>query len=107
MTVLINDENWWQYHQEGYLRLGKVVADDALKKMQERINDLMMGKIRYDHMLMQKDGGGAYEDLPEQTVGFKGPGLDYRKIEGLQQDPLFLTYMQQPLFKEIGAYHYG
>ena len=39
--------------------------------------------------------------------GHKGPSLDYRKMEGLEQDPLFLTHMQRPLFRDICARVYG
>ena len=59
-------------------------------------------------MLMQLDGDKSdYGSLPPQTKGHKGPTLAYRKIEQLEYDPLFLAYMQQPLFHSICAHIYG
>src|ERR1700710_2183087 len=69
----------------------------------ERIDQIMLGERQYPNMLMQLDSdSGRYEDAPEQTFGFKGPTLSYRKIEQLEQDPRFLRYLQQPLFRSIG-----
>ena len=39
--------------------------------------------------------------------GHKGATLRYRKIQGLELDPLFLRYMQTPLFRHICARVYG
>ncbi len=103
--AIISDQQWWQYHQEGYLNLGKIIDDVALKGLQQRIDDIMMGKIPFDGY-MQLDKGGAYEALAHGG-GFSGARLDYRKIQDLERDPLFLAYMQHPIFREICDYHYG
>jgi phytanoyl-CoA hydroxylase len=107
MSQTISDAQWWQYHEQGYLRLGKVLDDGALKGLQQRIDEIMLGKVSYEKMYMQLDAGGAYENLNFQEAGFKGPRLDYRKIQDLERDPLFLDFMQRPLFREICDYHYG
>mgnify|MGYP003326229732 CR=1 FL=1 len=39
--------------------------------------------------------------------GYKGKTLAYRKIEQLEFDPIFLEYMQRPLFRQICADVYG
>jgi len=107
---LINDEQWWQYFQDGYLRLGKVLSEAELAALQQRIDEIMLGQagIDYDRVLMQLDSDtGAYGDMPAQTKGFKGPTLNYRKIQDLEHDPLFLAYTQRPLFQEICARVYG
>ncbi|MEO6847557.1 MAG: phytanoyl-CoA dioxygenase family protein, partial [Chthoniobacterales bacterium] len=70
----------------------------------------MLGKARvnYDRMLMQLDSTtGAYEDAGPQSKGFKGATLDYRKIESLEYDPVFLKYLQDPVFEDICANIYG
>ena len=82
-----------------YLRLGKVLSDDDLKALQNRINEIMMGTALVDtnRLLMQLDSkDGAYENAPEQSRGHKGATLDYRKIQDLEHDDLFLEYMQRP-----------
>ncbi|MCC6446685.1 MAG: phytanoyl-CoA dioxygenase family protein [Armatimonadetes bacterium] len=106
----ITEEQWWQYHQEGYLRLGKVLEKHDLARLQQRIDDIMLGKadVDYARMLMQLDSEtGRYEDVPTRTGGFQGPTLNYRKIQDLEFDPIFLEYMQRPLFREVCAGVYG
>jgi len=103
-------DQWCQFQKDGYLRLGRVIEDDELAALQERIDDIMLGKAPcdYDRMLMQLDGGdGTYASLPPQTKGHKGPTLSYRKIQDLEYDDLFLRYMQSSLFGEICAFAYG
>ncbi|MBI4220062.1 MAG: phytanoyl-CoA dioxygenase family protein [Chloroflexi bacterium] len=110
MSNFITDKQWAQYEREGYLKLGKLVSDSELKALQQRIDDIMLGKanVDYDRMMMQLDtDSGKYEDAPAQTRGFKGPTLNYRKIQELEFDPLFLAYMKRPVFKEICARVYG
>lgn len=100
----LTDEQLSAFHTQGYLRLGRVVDDAQLAGLQERINQIMLGEVRYPDMLMQLDStSGDYGDLPAQTTGFKGATLAYRKIEALEQDPRFLRYMQSPLVRDICA----
>lgn len=110
MSGLISDEQWWQYNREGYLRLGKVLDAGDLGKLQQRIDDIMLGTADCDYskMMMQLDSdSGKYADLGAQTLGFKGETRNYRKIEGLEFDPLFLAFMKLPIFQEICAEVYG
>ena len=110
MSNFITSEQWAQYERDGYLKLGKLLSDSELKGLQQRIDDIMLGKasVNYDRMMMQLDSGsGKYEDAGAQSKGFKGSTLDYRKIQELEFDPLFLAYMQKPIFREICAKVYG
>jgi ectoine hydroxylase-related dioxygenase (phytanoyl-CoA dioxygenase family) len=106
MSKIITDQQWWQYHEQGYLHLGKLLDDANLKQLQQRIDDIMLGKISYDKMYMQLDAGGDYSNLSWEST-FQGARLDYRKIQDLERDPLYLAYMQRPIFREICDYHYG
>jgi phytanoyl-CoA hydroxylase len=97
-----------EFEQQGLLRLGRVLTDEQLIGLRERINQIMLGEVSYPDMLMQLDSdSGRYEDAPEQTVGFKGPTLSYRKIEQLEQDPRFLRYLQNHLFAAIARRFIG
>jgi phytanoyl-CoA hydroxylase len=91
-------ENYWEH---GYVRLGHVVGDDEIRALCDRIDDIMLGRIQYDNMLMQLCPSAGQPELSVQTKVFKGSSLKYRKIQDLEQDPLFRAYMQQPLFRDI------
>lgn len=110
MDNIISNEQWNHYEQDGYLKLGRVLSDDDLTALQNRIDDIMLGKasVAYDRMLMQLDSiTGDYGSAGVQSRGFKGATLNYRKIQELEFDPLFLAYMQRPLFREICSRVYG
>ena len=108
---LISDEQWKEYDEKGYLRLGKLLNDNELAALQKRIDDIMLGTaegVDYDRMLMQLDSeDGQYEHAGQQSKGHKGATLNYRKIQDLEYDPLFLSFMQRPVFREICARVYG
>jgi Phytanoyl-CoA dioxygenase (PhyH) len=108
--MIISQSQWAQYEKDGYLKLGKVLGDAELLSLQTRIDDIMMGRasIDYSRILMQLDSEtGKYEDAGEQSMGFKGASPNYRKIQELEQDDLFLAYTQRPLFREICTRTYG
>jgi len=110
MNRILTDAQWQQYEDEGMLRLGRLLDDGQLRAAQQRIDDIMLGRadVDFDRLLMQLDtASGRYEDLGEQTRGHKGPSLDYRKIQDLEFDPLFLQFMQRPIFRHICAREYG
>jgi len=106
----LTDQQWRQYEEQGYLHLGQVASDQQLAALQQRMDDIMLGKadVNYDQMMFQLDSAtGAYGDAGAQTKGHKGATLDYRKIEGLEFDRVFLEYMQHPLYRDICERVYG
>ena len=106
----LTDAQWQQVQRDGYLKLGKLLTDDELEMLCQRIDDIMLGKasVPYDRMLMQLDSDtGNYADAKPMTKGHKGATLNYRKIEQLEYDPIFLRYIQRPIFNEICARTYG
>lgn len=106
----ISDAQWQTYQEQGYVRLGRVVSDHELEGLQRRIDEVMLGEatVPYDSMMMQLDTKtGRYEDMDPQSFGHKGPTLAYRKILGLEFDPLYLAYLQKPLFQDICQRAYG
>src|SRR5438477_242216 len=110
MGGLIREEQWSQFERDGYLKLGKVLSDDELAALQGRIDDIMLGRapVNYERMLMQVDSDtGRYADLGVQSKGFKFATLNYRKIQDLEYDPLFLSYTQRPMFRDICERLYG
>ena len=69
----INDNQWKQFEEEGYLRLGSVMDDEELATLQKRIDDIMMGKapkLPYDQIMMQIDGKTSdYSKMEPMTKG--------------------------------------
>ena len=86
MRTTISESEWAQYHEDGFLMLGRLQDDAEFAALQERMDEIMLGKadLPYDEMLMQLDGEtGAYSDLSAQTRWFKQATLNYRKIQDL------------------------
>ena len=98
---VLTDDELATFHEQGYVRLGKVAQDEEVDALCQRIDDIMLGKIRYDNMLMQLCPSAGHPELSKQTKAFKGSSLKYRKIQDLDQDPLFLPYIRHPLFRDI------
>ncbi|HEX9998053.1 MAG TPA: phytanoyl-CoA dioxygenase family protein [Abditibacterium sp.] len=101
---------WEQYDRDGFLKLGTVLGADDLQALQNRIDDIMLGRaaLDYSKILMQLDSrDGQYQNAGEQSHGHKGATLGYRKIQDLEHDDLFMAFMQKPIFREICAHIYG
>ena len=110
MADQLTDQQWQEFNEQGFLPLGRVLDDEQLAAMQQRIDDIMLGtaEIDYEKVMMQLDADSDdYSKLSPQTKGHKGATLDYRKIQDLEYDPMYLEYMQRPLFKDICERAYG
>jgi polysaccharide pyruvyl transferase WcaK-like protein len=103
----LTDEQWRSYDERGYLRLGRVLDAADLAALQRRLDDIMLGRVRRPTLQMQLDTGGAYEDLPPAVSGATEATLAYRKVQGLETDPLGLALLRHPLFREVCARQYG
>jgi hypothetical protein len=103
-TTELSADELARFEETGVVRLGRVVDDGELAALRTRIDDIMLGRVRYDGMMMQLDSdSGRYEDMPAQTPGFKGATLAYRKIEQLELDPVFRRYLQRPLIRSLAT----
>lgn len=107
---MITESDWTEFEAKGYLHLGRLLAGGELRALQSRIDAIMLGEadIDYDRLLMQLDSTtGEYEDAGVQSNGHKGATLTYRKIQNLEIDDLFGSYVSRPIFGEICAQVYG
>lgn len=88
-----------QYRARGFASLGVRFDEPVLAALRARADQIMLeGDPRY---FFQRDApDGRYETLPRGS-GWTGPGLDYRKMERLQLDPLFADFIENPLFARI------
>ena len=89
------------FAEHGWARLGKVLSDEARLALGERAHQIMLGEVAYPGLFFQLDTTtGDYADL-EYKKGYQGPSLNYRKLEKLEKDPLFLQWIQNPLYGRI------
>ena len=87
--------------EHGYARLGRVLSAEGVAQLGSRLDDLMLGRLKYEGMFFQRDSGtGRYEDLAYGR-GWQGATLAYRKLEKLELDPLFRAWIENPLFERI------
>lgn len=110
MSTFITDDIWARYEERGYLNLGQLISDQELAALQGRIDEIMLGKasLDYSRLMMQLDSvTGKYNDAGEQSNGWKGETLGYRKIQNLEIDDLFRKYLEHPIFHEICTRVYG
>ncbi len=106
----LSEREWQRFDEQGYVVLEDRLRGEELSGLQRRIDEIMLHRadVPYDRMLMQLDSrDGSYEDAGEQSLGHKGRTLNYRKIQNLEHDPLFLEYMQRPIFAKACARIYG
>lgn len=103
--ITFDDTDHEQFMMQGYLRLGRVASADQVHGLQQRIDDIMLGRVCYEHMRLQlfdEETGKL-----RRTMGNEVASLSYRRIDDLEQDPLFLGYMQHPVFEGIARRYAG
>lgn len=106
-SPLITEEQWQDYQQNGYLRLGKLLSESQLQLLQGRVDGIMLGTVTYPNVQMQLDTGGKYEELPDPEARHLAKTLTYRKLQGLEADPDILAAIRNDVFRQICGWHYG
>jgi phytanoyl-CoA hydroxylase len=90
-----------RFAEQGFARLGRVLDDEGLAALRERADAIMLGRVVYPGLFFQRDTTtGRYDDL-EYGKGWTGPSLNYRKVEKLEKDPLFLGWIANALFARV------
>ena len=92
-----------QFHDQGYVRLGHVASHEEIDALCQRIDQIMLGgsALRQHAHAAMPFGWQSRTFAADQ--GVKGSSLKYRKIQDLEQDSLFLDYIQNPLFRDLTA----
>jgi polysaccharide pyruvyl transferase WcaK-like protein len=104
---MLSDEQWDAFARDGYMRLGALLAPDEIEALRDRADDLARGTVVNDHVLLQLDTGGAYDELPEAGERLDGDARLYRKIQGLEADDVFWPLVSHPVSLEVCARMYG
>jgi phytanoyl-CoA hydroxylase len=99
----ISDDELSRWREQGYVRLGHVAPPGEIEALGERIDAIMLGTVSYPNMYMQLCPSAGDAEKAKQSREYKGSSLNYRKIQDLEWDPLFLAYIQNPLFRDITA----
>ena len=98
----VSEAEWRELESVGYVRLGVVLPSAQIDRLCNRIDQIMLGNIRYEGMGMQLcPSGSRAEQKTSFSTKYKGNSLKYRKIQELEMDSLFLNYIQHPLFRDI------
>ena len=99
------------YDQNGYVKLGKIVSDDYIKKLIKVTNDLMMGKRTYPGMFFKLDDPkGNYYNIKHEDIHnekFSGPSNRYKKIKDLEYVPEFLNCIKLKILKKFSEKYIG
>ncbi len=89
------------FAEHGYARLGVLLGEGGIAVLRQRAEDLMMARVPDPGLFFQLDTQtGAYHDLTFGH-GYQGPSHNYRKIEKLEKDDLFLAWLRNPIFQDI------
>lgn len=89
------------WRRDGFAVLPGVVSEVGLESLRDRAHAVMTGAIDHTPFFFQHDSQtGRYEDAP-LGLGWVGPSPAYRKIEKLERDPVFASYLENPLFESL------
>ena len=81
---------------DGWARVGRRFDAAALAGLRARLDAIMDGVAPRDGLFFQHDAAsGAYEDLALGR-GWIGPSRAYRKLEGLERDPVVRVWLDDP-----------
>ena len=103
MLETVTEAQWREFDANGVVSLGVALGEAELQTLSRRLDDIMLGKVDdvdFSRLIMQREGS-------HQTRGHKGPTLGYRKIQGLEHDPVVISYLQSPLFRAVGQRMYS
>jgi phytanoyl-CoA hydroxylase len=98
MLEAVTEAQWHEFDANGVVSLGVALNPAELACLSERLDAIMLRKVSdvdFDRLLMQREGS-------HQSRGHKGPTLQYRKIQGLEHDPVVMSYLRTPLFRAVG-----
>jgi len=79
------------FAEHGYARLGRVCPEAIRRELVDRAEALMLGA---DPDL------GLFFQL---NAGWVGPSLNYRKVERLERDEVFLAWIRNPVFEGLAT----
>lgn len=91
------------WRDEGYAVLPGVADAATTRALGDRLYAYLDGSRPDPGLFFQRDSGtGDYADVGFGH-GYEGPDVPYRKVERLERDPLFASWLGHPLFARMAA----
>ena len=109
-THTVTQSQWDAFDKDGYVVIPSAIKPSTLTTLQTRIDSIMLGTadVPYSKLMMQLDSPDrSYANTGEQSMGHKGPTLNYRKIQNLDEDKVWMDFMRAPLFDDACKRVYG
>jgi len=107
----ISDAELAHFREHGYCFLGRCAPLADIEALGARIDELMLGAgADYPRMMMSvcpSETGSWDHPATRQTEGFKYPTLGYRKIQGLEEDAVFRSWVRHPLWRDVTRHVIG
>ena len=101
----LSDAEEAHFTEFGFVLLGRCAPLPETEALGERIDQIMLGDgADFPTMMMSvcpSETGSWDHPATLQTPGFKYPTLGYRKIQGLEQDNTFRSWVRKELFRDI------
>ncbi len=104
---LFENKHHQHFDEHGYVILGNLLSGAELSGLRRRAEDLMMGRTTIPGVTFQLDGKSEEYALEARTVGPTEKTVNYRRIDELHNDPLYLDYMQHPVFRLLTRHYIG
>lgn len=104
---LFEEPHQQHFEKHGYVNLGRLLSGSELAGLRRRADDLMMGNVTIPGVTFQLDGDLKEYKLGPRTEGPSEHTLNYRRIDELHKDPLYLAYMQHTVFRQLTRHYVG
>jgi phytanoyl-CoA hydroxylase len=104
---LFEERHHQHFDEHGYIILGSLLTGNELASLRRRADDLMLGNVTTPGVTFQLDGEGEEYKVGPRTEGPSKRSLNYRRIDELHNDPLYLAYMQHIVFRQLTRRYIG
>ena len=99
--MALTGEQLDRFHADGYLPLGALMSADELESLRRRTDDLTAGRVPPGRVGFQLDEKWRRTGYDSTGYAYAGPSDGYRKIGGLEWDPVFYPVIAGAAMLEV------